>query len=74
MRECGPGRRPIAWWVCEGRSRYPGFDREKLALYEAGLLREDEIRELRRIGLVRADEKGAGANAAPAREHRRAKR
>ena len=53
MRECGPGRRPSGWWVCEGPFPYPGFDREKLALYAAGLLRADEILELRRIGLVR---------------------
>ena len=47
MQECGPGRRPIAWWVCEGPCRYPGFDRETMVLLEGGFLREDEIRELR---------------------------
>ena len=48
MQECPPGRRPIGWWRIEGPFPYPGFDNEKLALYAAGLLSEDEVRELRR--------------------------
>ena len=56
MQECPPGRRPIGWW---GPCRYPGFNRETMVLLEGGFLREDEIRELRRGGLIRADETAA---------------
>ena len=48
MREYAPCRRPIAWWRIEAPFPYPGFDNEKLALYAAGLLNEDEVCELRR--------------------------
>ena len=58
MAECPPGRRPIAWWRIEAPFPYPGFDNEKLALYAAGLLSEDEVRELR---LAPTDTPGASA-------------
>ena len=29
LRECGPCRRPIAWWVIESGHKYPGFDNER---------------------------------------------
>jgi hypothetical protein len=41
------GRRPLAWWRYEaGDLRYPGPDRERSTLYEAGLLAEGEKAEL----------------------------
>jgi hypothetical protein len=41
------GRRPMAWWRFEaGDLRYPGYDRERSVLYEAGLLGDAELREL----------------------------
>src|SRR5262245_12974140 len=41
------GRRPMAWWRYEaGELRYPGYDRERSTLYEAGLLAEAERAEL----------------------------
>jgi hypothetical protein len=41
------GRRPAAWWQFEaGDLRYPGHDRERSMLYEAGLLGEEERVEL----------------------------
>jgi hypothetical protein len=44
-----PGRRPVAWWAFEaGELRYPGRDRERSTLYEAGLLAEGEREELLR--------------------------
>ena len=40
------GRRPAAWWQFEAPFRYPGYDRERAVLFEAGLLSEGEAREL----------------------------
>jgi hypothetical protein len=41
------GRRPLAWWRYDaGDLRYPGYDRERSTLYEAGMLAEDERAEL----------------------------
>jgi len=40
------GRRPMAWWTYEAPFAYPGFDRETVVLYEAGLLGETELAEL----------------------------
>jgi hypothetical protein len=42
------GRRPMAWWRFEAPPslKYPGYDRERSVLYEAGLLGEEERREL----------------------------
>jgi hypothetical protein len=41
------GRRPQAWWRYEaGELRWPGRDRERSTLYEAGLLGEEERAEL----------------------------
>src|SRR5262249_16370753 len=36
------GRRPLAWWEFEAPIPYPGYDDEEAALYEAGLLGEQE--------------------------------
>jgi hypothetical protein len=41
------GRRPMAWWRFEaGDLRYPGDETERSMLYQAGLLGEEELREL----------------------------
>jgi hypothetical protein len=42
------GRRPPEWWAYEAPPglAYPGRDAEPAALWRAGLLREDEVREL----------------------------
>jgi hypothetical protein len=41
------GRRPMAWWRFEaGDLRYPGDETERSTLYQAGLLTEEEQREL----------------------------
>jgi hypothetical protein len=41
------GRRPWAWWAFEsGDLRYPGHDRERAILFEAGLLGEEEREQL----------------------------
>jgi hypothetical protein len=42
----GNGRRPQAWWRYEAPFKYPGFNREKSALWEAGLLGEEEVARL----------------------------
>src|SRR3954447_18569012 len=41
-----PGSRPRAWWEYDAPIRWPGYDRETVALYEAGLMSEEEIAEL----------------------------
>jgi hypothetical protein len=40
------GRRPWAWWALESAIPFPGHDRERAVLYEAGLLGEEERAEL----------------------------
>jgi hypothetical protein len=41
------GRRPMAWWEFDaGDLQYPGYDREKSYLYEAGVLSEAERAEV----------------------------
>jgi hypothetical protein len=40
------GRRPQAWWRFEGPFQYPGYDRERGTLHQAGLLGEEEARRL----------------------------
>ena len=40
------GRRPQAWWAFEASFKFPGFNREKSALWETGLLGAAEAREL----------------------------
>src|SRR5262249_24816632 len=40
------GRRPQAWWAFEAKFKFPGFNREKSALWESGLLGAAEAREL----------------------------
>ena len=41
------GRRPWAWWALEsGELRYPGYDKERQVLFEAGLLGEEEREQL----------------------------
>jgi hypothetical protein len=40
------GRRPQAWWKFEAPFKYPGFNRERSALWSAGLLGENECRDL----------------------------
>jgi hypothetical protein len=42
----GNGRRPQAWWRYEAPFKYPGFSREKSALWEAGLLGAEEAAQL----------------------------
>jgi hypothetical protein len=38
----GSGRRCWGWWVCDSPIPFPGYDRQKSALFEAGLLTEPE--------------------------------
>ena len=40
------GRRPVAWWRYDSPIPYPGYDLERSALYEAGLLGEQEREQL----------------------------
>jgi hypothetical protein len=40
------GRRPQAWWRYEATFKYPGFNRERSALWEANLLGAAEARAL----------------------------
>jgi hypothetical protein len=40
------GKRPMGWWQFESPIPYPGSEREQSTLFEAGLLAEDEGREL----------------------------
>ena len=40
------GRRPLAWWRYDSPIPYPGQDLERSALYEAGLLGEQEREQL----------------------------
>jgi hypothetical protein len=42
LQSCGPGRRPIAWWINEGPCRYPGRDAERRFLFEHNLLGGEE--------------------------------
>jgi hypothetical protein len=49
MFSSGPGRRPQAWWRYDAPTagvRWPGLDRERSTLYQAGLLDEAEKAEL----------------------------
>ena len=39
-------RRPLAWWAYESLLPWPGLDHERSALYAAGVLAEEERREL----------------------------
>jgi hypothetical protein len=44
-----PGRRLLAWWQYDAPGlglRWPGYDRERSTLYEAGLLADEEKAEL----------------------------
>ena len=36
------GRRPMAWWTFEAPIKFPGYERQQSALFEAGLLGEEE--------------------------------
>jgi hypothetical protein len=40
------GRRPMGWWRFESPIPFPGQDRERAVLFEAGLLDEEERAEL----------------------------
>jgi hypothetical protein len=40
------GRRPQAWWKFEAPFKYPGFNRERSALWEANLLGAAEAHQL----------------------------
>jgi hypothetical protein len=40
------GRRPMAWWRFEAPIPYPGYDKECAALFETGLLGEEEREQL----------------------------
>jgi hypothetical protein len=40
------GRRPLAWWKYESPIPYPGYARERSALFEAGLLTKSEVKAL----------------------------
>src|SRR3954453_19372321 len=40
------GRRPRAWWDYDAPIPWPGYDDETVALYEAGLLSDEELAEL----------------------------
>jgi len=42
------GRRPQGWWKFEAPFKFPGFNRERSALWEAGLLGAAEARALER--------------------------
>jgi hypothetical protein len=46
LAKCRAGRRPDAWWTYEAPFRRPEYEREPARLYEAGLLGEEEKREL----------------------------
>lgn len=46
MAHMRPGRRPEEWWQYEAPISWPGYDNETVALYEAGLLSDEEIAEL----------------------------
>jgi hypothetical protein len=41
-----PGRRPQAWWDYDSPIPWPGYERERSALWRAGALTEDERVEL----------------------------
>jgi hypothetical protein len=41
-----PGKRPVAWWQYDSPVPYPGPDKERSALYLAGLLGAEEKVEL----------------------------
>src|SRR3954453_17190713 len=41
------GRRPEEWWAYEAAIPWPGYDNETVALYNAGLLSDQELAELR---------------------------
>jgi hypothetical protein len=45
---CAPGRRPIAWWHCEGplEGKYAGFNAERRVLFELNLLEPQERDDL----------------------------
>lgn len=40
------GTRPDGWWCYESPIPYPGYERERSALYEAGLLSAEEVAEV----------------------------
>ena len=40
------GRRPMAWWTFEAPIKFPGYERQQSALFEAGLLGEEEAATL----------------------------
>ena len=40
------GRRPAGWWLFESPIAWPGYDRERSALYDAELLEDGERAEL----------------------------
>jgi hypothetical protein len=40
------GRRPMAWWRFEAPIKFPGYEHQQSALFEAGLLTEEERAEL----------------------------
>jgi hypothetical protein len=46
LQECPRCRRPIAWWYCEARLKFPGHALERRALYELDLLPTAERLEL----------------------------
>ena len=46
LRYARDGRRPLAWWRFESSLAWPGRDRERSALFRAGVLSEDERAEL----------------------------
>jgi hypothetical protein len=37
-----PGRRPLAWWQYDAPIAWPGYELERSALHDAGLLGDDE--------------------------------
>ena len=40
------GRRPMAWWTFEAPIKFPGYEHQQSALFEAGLLGEEEAATL----------------------------
>jgi hypothetical protein len=51
LAEYRHGRRPLAWWAYGSSLPWPGLDHERSALYAAGVLAEEERRELE-VGCV----------------------
>jgi hypothetical protein len=61
LAEYRHGRRPLAWWAYGSSLPWPGLDHERSALYAAGVLAEEERRELE-VGWRREFEKAQASD------------